>query len=54
MVGTYRVMLPDDALCAGGLYIEGEFFTTRLRPIRHDLVELGRLSARYSRRFIRA
>jgi putative hemolysin len=42
VVGTYRVMLPDDALRAGGLYTEGEFFTTRLRPIRHDLVELGR------------
>jgi putative hemolysin len=42
VVGTYRIMLPDAALRAGALYTEGEFFTTRLRPIRHDLVELGR------------
>jgi putative hemolysin len=42
VVGTYRVMLPEQARAAGGLYTEGEFFTDRLRPIRHELVELGR------------
>jgi len=42
VVGTYRVMMPDAAARAGGLYTEGEFFTDRLRPIRAELVELGR------------
>jgi putative hemolysin len=42
VIGTYRVMLPAQARAAGGFYTEGEFFTDRLRTIRHDLVELGR------------
>jgi len=42
VVGTYRVLLPEQARAAGGLYTESEFFTDRLRPIRHELVELGR------------
>jgi putative hemolysin len=42
IVGTYRVMLPEQGREAGGLYVESEFFTDRLRSIRHELVELGR------------
>lgn len=42
VVGTYRVMLPEQALRAGCLYIDGEFFMDRLRPIRGRLVEIGR------------
>ena len=42
VVGTYRLLVPEQARRAGGLYTEGEFFTDRLRPIRHQLVELGR------------
>jgi putative hemolysin len=42
VVGTYRVMLPEQGREAGGLYVESEFFTDRLRSIRHELVELGR------------
>lgn len=42
IVGTYRVMLPDGARQAGGLYIENEFFTDRIRWIREQTVELGR------------
>lgn len=42
VVGTYRVLFPDRARLAGGLYIETEFFAERLAPVRDSLVELGR------------
>ena len=42
IVGGYRLLLPDGATRAGGLYAEGEFDLTALRPIRAGLVELGR------------
>ncbi|MFB8079165.1 GNAT family N-acetyltransferase [Streptomyces sp. NPDC056013] len=42
IVGTYRILPPDRAAVAGRLYSESEFDLTRLAPIRHDLVEVGR------------
>ena len=42
VVGTYRVLTPDAARRAGGLYTETEFDLTRLRPLRPRLAELGR------------
>jgi putative hemolysin len=42
VVGTYRLMLPEQARLAGALYTDGEFLTDRLAPIRDDIVELGR------------
>jgi putative hemolysin len=42
VVGTYRLMLPEQARLAGALYTDGEFVTDRLAPIREDIVELGR------------
>lgn len=42
VVATYRLLSPDGARRAGGLYAEGEFDLARLEPIRHDLVEVGR------------
>ncbi|MFD8643401.1 GNAT family N-acetyltransferase [Streptomyces zaomyceticus] len=42
VVGTYRILPPDRAAVAGRLYSESEFDLTRLAPIRHDLVEVGR------------
>ncbi|MEE1754544.1 GNAT family N-acetyltransferase [Streptomyces sp. SP18CS02] len=42
VVGTYRLLPPDRAAIAGRLYSEGEFDLTRLAPVRHDLVEVGR------------
>ncbi|MFI8961758.1 GNAT family N-acetyltransferase [Streptomyces sp. NPDC053493] len=42
VVGTYRVLPPDRAAVAGRLYSESEFDLSRLAPIRHDLVEVGR------------
>ena len=42
VVGTYRVLLPEDARRVGQLYIETEFNIAKLSPIRHDLIELGR------------
>lgn len=42
VVGTYRVLTPDAARRAGGLYSETEFDLTRLRPLRPRLAELGR------------
>jgi putative hemolysin len=46
VVGTYRVLFPDRAREAGGLYIESEFFTDRLRALKPGLVELGRSCVR--------
>ncbi|MFH9395077.1 GNAT family N-acetyltransferase [Streptomyces sp. NPDC017556] len=42
VVATYRLLPPARARIAGRLYAEGEFDLTRLAPIRHDLVEVGR------------
>ncbi len=46
VVGTYRLMLPEQARLAGALYTDGEFVTDRLAPIRDDIVELGRSCVR--------
>lgn len=42
VVGTYRVLTPDAARRAGGLYADTEFDLTRLRALRGGLVEAGR------------
>ncbi|CAM5266687.1 GNAT family N-acetyltransferase [Streptomyces narbonensis] len=42
VVGTYRILPPERAAVAGRLYSESEFDLTRLGPVRHDLVEVGR------------
>jgi putative hemolysin len=42
VVGTYRVLTPANAQRVGGLYSDGEFDLTRLRPLRPKMVELGR------------
>ena len=42
VIGTYRVLTPEAAKRAGGLYSDTEFDLTRLRPLRSRMVELGR------------
>ena len=42
VIGTYRVLTPAAARRVGGLYSDGEFDLTRLRPLRSRMVELGR------------
>ena len=42
VVGTYRVLTPDSARRAGGLYSETEFDLQRVRPLLGRAVELGR------------
>ena len=42
VVGTYRMLPPDRARAAGGLYCEGEFELGGLTPLRDVLVETGR------------
>jgi putative hemolysin len=42
VIGTYRVLTPANARRVGGLYSDGEFDMTRLRPLRDKMVELGR------------
>jgi putative hemolysin len=42
VIGTYRVLTPASAKRVGGLYSDGEFDLTRLRPLRANMVELGR------------
>ena len=42
VIGTYRVLTPAAARKLGGLYSEGEFDLTRLRPLREHMAELGR------------
>ena len=42
LVGTSRVLPPDAARRAGGLYIDTEFDTARLAALRPRAVELGR------------
>ncbi|MDI4634213.1 GNAT family N-acetyltransferase [Pelomonas sp. V22] len=42
VIGTYRVLTPDAARRAGGLYSETEFDLSPLAPLRSRMVELGR------------
>lgn len=42
LVGTYRVLAPDAARRAGGLYIDTEFDLAPLSSLRSRAVELGR------------
>ena len=42
IVGTYRMLPPDRARCAGGLYCETEFDVSGLGGLREALVETGR------------
>lgn len=42
IVGTYRMMPPDRAASAGGLYSDTEFDLTNLASLRGSLVETGR------------
>ncbi len=42
VVGTYRVLTPEAAACAGGYYSESEFDLSPLRAMRPSLVEVGR------------
>jgi putative hemolysin len=42
VVGTYRILPPDQALNAGGYYSETEFDMTRLMHLRNRMVEVGR------------
>lgn len=42
VIGTYRVLTPDAARRAGGLYSETEFDLAPMAPLRSHMVELGR------------
>jgi putative hemolysin len=42
VIGTYRLLTPEQAKRAGGFYSETEFDLTRLRLMRNNMVELGR------------
>lgn len=42
VVGTYRVLMPEQARLLGCLYADREFWLTRLNPLRDSIVELGR------------
>ncbi|WP_189213460.1 MULTISPECIES: GNAT family N-acetyltransferase [Actinokineospora] len=42
IVGTYRMLPPERAAAAGGLYSETEFDLSRLSGLRGELVETGR------------
>jgi putative hemolysin len=42
IVGTYRMLSPEGARRAGGLYCETEFLIPSLQGLRHSLVETGR------------
>lgn len=42
VIGTYRVLTPDGARRAGGLYTDGEFELGRLDESRPRIAELGR------------
>ncbi len=42
VVGTYRILTPDNARRIGGYYSENEFDLTRLQHLRPRLVEIGR------------
>jgi putative hemolysin len=42
VVGTYRLLTPEGAVAAGGLYADTEFDLTAFADLRAGLVELGR------------
>ena len=42
VVGTYRVLGPRAAVCAGGFYADAEFDLSPLRSLRATALELGR------------
>ncbi len=42
VVGTYRIMPPEQARIAGGYYSESEFDMSRLENLRDRMVEVGR------------
>jgi putative hemolysin len=42
VVGTYRILPPEQAVKAGGYYSETEFDMTRLQHLRDRMVEVGR------------
>jgi len=42
VIGTYRVLTPEQAKRVGGIYSDAEFDLTRLRALRPRMVELGR------------
>jgi putative hemolysin len=42
VVGTYRILPPEQAVKAGGYYSETEFDMTRLQHLRDHMVEVGR------------
>ncbi len=42
VVGTYRIMPPEQARMAGGFYSESEFDLSRLANLRDRMVEVGR------------
>ena len=42
VVGTYRILSPDQAKKAGSYYSEGEFDLSRLDNLRNSMVEAGR------------
>lgn len=42
IVGTYRILSPDNARRVGGYYSETEFDLTRLQHLRPRIVEVGR------------
>jgi putative hemolysin len=42
VVGTYRMLPPQRARAAGGLYSDGEFDLSAFAPLRDSLVEAGR------------
>jgi putative hemolysin len=50
IVGTYRMLSPEGARHAGGLYSETEFVIHSLRDLRESLVETGRSCVHPDRR----
>jgi len=50
VVGTYRLLMPGAARRLGCLYADGEFWLTRLAPLRERMVELGRSCVRADHR----
>jgi len=42
VVGTYRILVPQQARLLGGYYSESEFDISSLSGLRNDMVELGR------------
>lgn len=42
VVGTYRLLMPDQARALGAFYMDSEFFTQSLDPWRDRIIELGR------------